>query len=54
MTDRIPDISTDMEIDILIEIEILSWAQLNFSFFCGQTSFTKLVKPISQISTQPR
>ena len=37
MTDSIPDISTDiitdMETDIWILIEILSWAQLNFSWF---------------------
>ena len=43
MSDRIPDILTDiitdMETDILIEIEILSWAQLNFSWFFNEARY---------------
>ena len=46
MTDSIPDILTDIitdiETDIWIWIEILSWAQLNFSWFHDVIEFLPL------------
>ena len=56
MTDSIPDISTDiitdMETDICILIEILSWAQLNFSWLerLSIFSLSKIAKLIWKIS----